>query len=139
MSSYLTFEGTSDYLAATPALILTFTSSGSITAGRAVVFDAGSKAAVYQPSAVASGSLNPVGVALSTVATATEIPVLVWGFAKSLPCVNTTAVTPGYALNISGSGYWAATAGPASATNAGKIISGSGGYIYALVDCMNNI
>jgi hypothetical protein len=138
MSQYLTYEGTSDYQASTPALIITLTSSGSITAGRAVVFDAGSSAAVYQPTGIDSGALKPAGVALATVATGNAVPVLVWGYAKSLPSSGQT-FAPGNVLCLTGSGLWGSSGSSALGGGCGKIISGSGGYLYALVNCMNNI
>jgi hypothetical protein len=135
MSSFLTFEGTSDYLAATPALIITLTASGSIAAGVPVAYETNTNAAVYQPAAIATGSINPAGVALSTVTTGQAVPVLVFGYAKSLPQLGTAALTPGYALVASGSGTWTQSAGGGS-QSAGRIVSGSSGYIYALISCM---
>jgi hypothetical protein len=138
MSSFLTYEGTSDYLAATPALIITLTASGSIAAGRGVVFDTGTNAAVYQPSAIVSGSLRPAGIALATRATGDAVPVMVWGYAKSLPASGQT-FTPGDILTITGSGLWGSSGSAALGSGCGKIISGSSGYIYALVDFMRNL
>lgn len=138
MSSFLTYEGTTDFLAATPALVITLTASGSITAGRGVVFDGGSNAAVYQPSAIVSGSLRPAGVAMHTAATGEPLAVMVWGYAKSLPASDQT-FAPGNVLALTGSGLWGCSGSAALGPGCGKIISGSSGFIYALVNCMNNL
>ncbi len=141
MSTLLYYEGTSDYLAATPALVITLQASGSISAGRGVVFDGGSNAAVYQPAALRSGALVPAGVALATVATGDAVPVLVWGYAKSLPASVGTFL-PGDVLALTGSGLWGCSGSKALSLGGGacgKIISGSGGYIYALVNFMSNV
>ena len=138
MSSYLTYEGTSDYLAATPALVITLTASGSIAAGRGVVLDGGGSAAVYQPTAIVSGSLRPAGIALATVSSGDPVPVMVWGYAKSLPSSGQTFAF-GNVLALTGSGLWGCSGSAALGPGCGKIISGSGGYIYALVNFMNNL
>ena len=142
MSAFLYYEGTADYLAATPALIVTFAASGSITAGRGVVNGGASNPGyVYQPpSGTISGSLVPAGVALSTVSDGDPLPVLVWGYAKSLTTLATASNNYfGQALVITGSGYWGASGSTKVATVAGKIISGSAGYIYAFINCMDNV
>lgn len=140
MSAFLTYEGTTDYLAATPALILSFAASGSITAGRAVAFDSGNPGYVYMPSGVPSGSIVPAGVAMSTVADADPIAVIVWGYAKALPTLPTNrSLVNGQALVITGSGYWGTSGSTLVAQVAGKVISGSAGYTYALINCMSNI
>jgi len=141
MSSFLTYEGTMDFVAATPALIITFTASGSITPGRGVAIDPSNNGAVYQPSGVRSGSVVPAGVALTSASNGRAVSVLVWGFAKSLPTLPTSdsAITIGQPLVITGSGFWGASGSSRAATVAGKTISGSAGFTYALVDCMSNL
>ena len=139
--AFIYSEGTKDYLAATPALIVTFKASGSITAGRCVCYEVTSNdSSVYMPAAgTESGSDVPAGVALNTVANAADVAVLVWGYAKSLPNGN-TAVTANRFITHSGSGYWVMSG---SINNtllkrvAGKAISGSaaGGTILAFIDC----
>lgn len=143
MSAFLSYEGTTDYLAATPALVVTFAASGSITAGRGVCFNTSGPGYVYQPSAVPSGSLVPAGVAIATVSDGDPVPVVVFGYVKSLPALPTTvSYANGQALVISGSGYWSSSGSSAlcaTGVSAGKIISGSAGYIYAFINCMSNV
>ena len=143
MSAFLNYEGTADYMAVSPALIVTFAASGSITAGRAVCFNTAGPGYVYQPSGVPSGSLIVAGVALQTVSDADPVPVMVWGYAKSLPALPTTGVfANGQALVVTGSGYWTCSGSVPlinNSYNAGKIISGSAGYMYAFIDCMRNV
>jgi hypothetical protein len=129
------YEGTSDYLAATPALIITFRASGSVTGGRFCAFDAGNTGDVYTP-AVASGSVAPAGFAIMTKATGTEVPVLVWGYAKNIPWLGITGVA-GSPVFISGSS--ATTSAGLGIYVCGKVITGSatGGTVVALIDCMN--
>jgi hypothetical protein len=140
MSAFLYYEGTTDYLAATPALIVTFAASGSITAGRAVVFQSGSGGYVYQPTGQIAGAVNPAGVAISTVSDGDPVGVIVWGYCKSLPAANQTSIA-GQALIVTGSGLWGnsgSVAPVSAAVVAGKIISGSAGYITAFINCMSN-
>ena len=140
MSAFLTYEGTADFVAATPYLAVSLGASGSIAAGFAVVADPTNPGWVYQPSAVPSGSLKPAGVALTTAADKTPVNVLVWGYAKSLPTLPATAsLLWGQALVITGSGYWGTSGSTLVSQVAGKVVSGSAGYVYAFIDCMNNI
>jgi hypothetical protein len=144
MSYFLNYEGTADYIAATPYLAVTLAASGSVTAGRAVVADTNNPAYVYQPSGQPSGSVKPVGVALATVADGAALPVLVWGYAKSLPALPTArSFGLGNGLVVTGSGQWSSSgsaAGLAPASEfAGKIVSGSAGYIFAFIDCLRNV
>lgn len=146
MSAFITYEGTSDFIAATPYLAITLAASGSITAGRAVSVETLNPGYCYQVLAVAaqSGSIKPAGVALATVANGAAVPVLVWGYVKALPALPTTGVFSfGDPLVVSGSGYWTASGSilataTSSNTVAGKIVSGSAGYITAFIDCMRN-
>jgi len=140
MSTFLTYEGTTDFIAVTPALIVTLTASGSITAGRAVTYDTSNPSAVYQPSAIRSGSLPVAGVALTTAADGKAVSVMVWGFAKSLPTLPSTGATGiiGQPLVITGSGYWGASGSGRNYCTAGKIVSGSAGFTYAFIDCVSN-
>jgi hypothetical protein len=135
MCAFQYYEGTKDYIAATPALILTFRASGSVTGGQFVAFDAGNTGDVYTP-AVASGSVAPAGFALMTKATLTEVPVLVWGFAKNVPWLGATSVA-GNPVFISGSS--ATTSAGLGIYVCGKVITGSAaaGTVVALIDCMN--
>lgn len=140
MSAFLTYEGTSDFIAATPYLATTFAVSGSITAGRAVAVEALNPGYCYMPTGVPSGSVKPAGVALATTADGAGCPVLVWGYAKSLPTLPTDrSLGFGNALVITGSGYWGASGSTLVAQVAGKVVSGSAGYTFAFIDCMNNI
>lgn len=134
--SFMYYEGTADFLAATPALTVTFEASGSITAGRAVSYDtAGQASTVYMPSAVRSGATVVAGVALQTVSTGNPVGVLVWGYAKSLPKLGEGGQF-GESLVISGSGYWTQSGSGQSRYVAGRIVSGSGNTIVAFIDCM---
>lgn len=137
------YEGTKDYVAATPALITTFRASGSISAGRCVVFVGDDSSDVYQPTGLPSGSVLPVGVAIQTVSTTDPVAVLVWGHAKNLPLLG-GAVTPGSFIVNTGSGYWGTSGSTMTnplyrlATVAGKCVSGSAasGKITAFINCM---
>jgi hypothetical protein len=142
MSAFLNYEGTSDFIATTPYLAITLAASGSITAGRGVCVETLNPGYCYQPPAgTISGSLKPAGVALATTADGSGVPVLVWGYAKSLPTLPTDRVfSYGDNLVITGSGYWTASgscvaAAIAPMSVAGRIVSGSAGYIFAFVDC----
>jgi hypothetical protein len=130
------YEGTMDYLAATPALIITEQASGSITAGTFVYFDAGTSAAVYT-AAVASGASAPAGFALQTASTGKEVAMLVWGYAKNIPYYGAT-ISAGTLIVGSGSGCTAASGTVSGAYVIGKCITGSasGGTIVALIDLM---
>lgn len=139
--SFLYYEGTKDYLAATPALIVTFRASGSITAGRGVVFETNDNSTdVYQPAGCISGSLDVAGVALGTVSDNDPVPVLIWGYAKALPKLpTTTAYVPNQPLVLTGAGQWCASGSyddVGSNAIAGKIVSGSGTYIVAFINCI---
>ena len=140
MSAFIYYEGTSDYLAATPALVITLAASGSITAGRGVATETENPGYVYQPAAgTQSGALSPAGVALATCADGDPVPVLVFGYAKSLPMLPTGTSFPfGRPLVITGSGFWGTSGSGPSSYTAGKIVSGSAGYGYALINCMSN-
>lgn len=141
MSAFLSYEGTTDYIAATPAMLVTYAASGSITAGRGVAWNKSDPAHVYQPPVgTISGSLEVAGVALATVADGDPVPVMVWGYAKSLPTIlSTITVGPLLPLVITGSGYWGTSGSGRGMGVAGKTISGSAGYIYAFIDCMTNL
>ena len=140
--SFLYFEGTKDFLAATPALITTFEASGSITAGRLVSFNTNADQRVSLPGAsTASGSANVAGLAVATVSNGDPCPVLVWGYAKNV--ATTATFTCGDALVCSGSGY-IGTSGSVkpvtgSSSNAywcGRYISGSATSAIAFINCM---
>lgn len=128
------YEGTADYIAATPALIVTFRTSGSVAAGNFVAFDAGNTGDVYQP-AVASGSVAPAGLALQTRATGQDIAILVHGYAKNIPYLGATCYA-GNNLFISGSS--ATTSAGAGIYTIGRVVTGSatGGTVVAFIDCL---
>ena len=141
--SLLYFEGTKDYVLATPALITSFKASGSITAGRLVAFDTGNAggADVYLPPAgTISGSLACAGLALATVADAEPCPVFVWGYAKNIPVIGSLTLTTGDCLVISGAGYASrsgSVATPKLQTVVGKVISGSSTWVKAaFINCL---
>lgn len=136
--AYWYYEGTKDFVVTTPALIVTFKASGSITAGLGVAFDAGNTSDVYVPSAIAVDGTAVVGVALKTVSDDDPVAVLVWGFAKNLTSIGQTK-TPGMHIGLSGSGHFAQAASTGSNYIAGKVVSGSGtatGKFMAFIDCM---
>ena len=139
--AFMYYEGTKDFLAATPALIVTFRASGSISAGRGVCFETNDNSTdVYQPGAsTESGSLAVAGVALKTVSDNDEIPVLIWGYAKALPkhANDATAMNPGTCLVITGAGYWCASGSDFGVAEvAGKVVSGSTTHIVAFINCI---
>lgn len=140
MSAFLSYEGTTDYLAVTPAMVITLAASGSITAGRAVVVQSTNPGYCYMPTSVPSGSVIPAGVATSTVSDGDPIGVIVWGYVKSLPTLPTDrTLSFGQALVVTGSGYWGTSGSTKVAQVAGKVVSGSAGYTYAFIDCMDNV
>jgi hypothetical protein len=71
-----------------------------------------------------------------TKATLTEVPVLVWGYAKNVPWLGATSYA-GNPVFISGSS--ATTSAGIGIYVCGKVITGSasGGTVVALIDCMN--
>lgn len=141
--THYSFEGTTDYIAATPALIVTLEASGSITAGRAVAFDAGNTSEVYTPSAVAvADGTQCAGLSIEAAADSEVCGVLVWGFAKNVPAVAGYTPQPGDRIQISGSAKFTSIATGSFLSNpyvvAGKVLSGSGAgnNFLAFIDCM---
>jgi hypothetical protein len=140
--SYYVFEGKNDYIAVYPALIASFKSSGSISAGKAVAFDAGNTSYVYQPTLAVGSGTSCAGIALNSVATGVRTSVLVWGFAKNLTAVSAYTPQPGDVLQMSGSGNFTSLDTGSFLTSpyaaAGKVVSGSGagGALMAFIDCM---
>ena len=139
--AFMYYEGTKDYVAATPALVVTFRASGSITAGRIVTFDSGDNDTdVIQPAATtASGALTPAGLACKTVSDGEDIPVLVWGFGKNI--ATRVAGNPGDPIVISGAGYVVPSGSTAAASGVlrnfiGKWVSGSATSCMAFIDCL---
>ena len=136
--SFMYFEGTKDFLAATPALITTFEASGSITAGKGVLFLSATDQRVYQGIAGTHSSASfPAGVALATVSNADPCPVLVWGYAKNLSV--SAAVTYITApLVISGAGYFASSGSGGTFTRycVGKAVSGSATSCIAFINAL---
>lgn len=140
--SLMYFEGATDYVAATPALITTFEASGSIVAGRMVAFNSATDQRVGHPAAATlagAGACIPAGLAIATCANGDPVPVLVWGYAKNiatgagLPIVNTNPIV------LSGAGY-VMTSGAApyyrTIYHVGKAISGSSTGLIAFINCM---
>jgi len=131
--AYLTHEGTKDFLLGSPAIVLTFKASGSITGGKVVTFDAGNTADVYVASGNSVGQISVLGVALKTVSDDDPVPVLIWGVAKNLAMENSSeTVYPGSNISVSGSGGF--TSG--SEYCIGRVISGSATRFVALIDGM---
>lgn len=138
------YEGTMDFVAATPAMIVTFRASGSLTAGRAAVYDKGGSGDVYQIATAAgiiSGATTyvPAGVTLQTVTDGQEVAVLVWGYAKNLPYYGNSSAIPGNPVVMSGASYWSTSGSTTeSLAHCGKVVTGSasGGTILAFIDCM---
>ena len=139
--AYMYTEGKSDYIAMTPYVLITLAASGSITAGQAVAWDAGGTAAVYTPLTVVSGSTQCAGVAVATAATATPVPICVFGMMKNLTTLGSPV--PGDWLTMSGSagGFCALPTGSymisgSAAINpksiAGTFISGSTAFINTM-------
>ena len=140
MSAFLTYEGTTDFLAATPALIVSFAASGSIIAGRGVVVSTSNYGSVYMPSGVPSGSVVPAGVATATVSDGEPVGVIVFGYAKSLPTLPTNrTIGFGQPLVITGSGYWTTSGSTLNSCVAGKTVSGSAGYTFAFINTTTNV
>ena len=137
--SFLKFEGTKDFIVCTPALIVTFRASGSIQAGTFVTFDAGGTGDVYTSTGT-SGSYRPIGLALSTKTSGTEVPVLVWGYAKNIP-ITGSAVKPGDILVGAQSGFGSTSGSNASGSiyAVGTIVTSAanGGSCLAFIDCIN--
>ncbi len=110
MASYVSFEGSQDYIWHMPVLQTTFVSSGSITAGNAVGINP-SDGTVYALSGVTSSataarkSRDFIGVATATKADAKKTPVIVWGPVKNVKAQ--VAISAGDYLLPSGSGRFA--------------------------------
>jgi len=136
-------EGATDYILARPALVLSYQASGSVVAGKAVVFDAGGSSTVYQPTAVtvASGT-QCAGLALSAAATGKIVDVLVWGFAKNLPAVAGWTPATGDRFQVSGSSQFTSITTGSFLGNpyvvAGTVVTGSGagGVFQGFIDCL---
>lgn len=119
MASYISFEGTQDYLIHMPALIMTFKASGSITAGQAVgigtdgeVFALGTTDAT---AAAAARMQEFIGIATKTTSDDGLVPVITWGPVKNI--VAQTAITAGQFIIPSGSGRFAPATYSAGGTN----------------------
>jgi hypothetical protein len=116
--TYLTLEGTKDFLVQTPALIITLVASGSIAAGNGLKWDAGGTSGeVWADTAGAAGKC--AGIALATVSDADYLPVLVWGYAKNLQSYET--MVPGDTFILSSPAQ-----GPGFTKEAAPAVSGSG-------------
>jgi hypothetical protein len=135
--SFLYFEGTKDFIAATPVLMTTFEASGSITAGRLVAFNSATDQRVYQGVFRAS-TVACAGLAVQTVANGDPCPVIVWGYVKNMSVDG--ALTYNAPFTISSS--YAFSSGSAPYANAacycGKAISGSATLAIGFIDCMKN-
>lgn len=141
--SFMYFEGTRDYIAATPAIITTFKASGSITAGRFVAHNsnfASNDPDVYLPaSSVVLGAVQPAGLALNTCSDGDPCAVLVFGYAKNIATATATAFNCGDMLTISGSGYAFKTGSAAVYATKflnviGKVITGSTTSVVAFIN-----
>ena len=140
--STLYYEGTKDWVQATPAMIISLRASGSITAGYPLKWNAGNDSDVWADTTGVVGKC--AGLALATVATGAVCPVLVWGYAKNL-LANETLV-PGDFIMASGSGgaFAKLTAVTVSGSTgissyfAGRVVSGSGaaGFFTGFINCM---
>ena len=134
-------EGATDYILARPALVLSYQASGSIVAGKGVVFDLGGSSTVYQPSAIATGSVLCEGLALSAAATGKIVDVLVWGVAKNLPAVAGWTPATGQRFQLSGSSQFTSIATGSNDNEylvVGTVITGSGagGKFIGTIDCL---
>lgn len=80
--SYLSLEGTSDYLAGYPAIMTAFVATGSISAGNMVnmMADTG----FVKKSDDAKGSGSTVGVAYLSAADGDKVGIISWGYVKNL-------------------------------------------------------
>lgn len=136
--SFMSFEGTADYIVATPALIVSFKASGSVAAGTFVAWDAGNTGDVYNVAAsIASGSYRPAGFALATAASGTVFPVLVWGYAKNIH-VTGSAVNPGNPLVAAGTnGGTSGSAGTAAVVGTFTTAAASGAKALAFINCLS--
>ena len=137
--SLMYFEGTSDYVAATPVIITTFEASGSIAAGKLVPFMSATDQRVYQPPATYQGNSSPAGLAIATVANGDPCPVVVWGMCKNIVTGGAFTLLTSY-FSISGSGL-AMISGAASWNKnigtVGRGITGSSNStITAFINCM---
>jgi hypothetical protein len=140
--STLYYEGTKDWVQATPAMIVSLRASGSITAGYPLKWDAGNTSDVWADTNGVVGKC--AGLALTTVATGAVCAVLVWGYAKNL-LANETLV-PGDFIMASGStgAFAKLTAGTLSGSTtivnyyAGRVVSGSttAGLFTGFINCM---
>ena len=139
--SFLYFEGTKDFIAATPALITTFVASGSTVAGRLLSWTTGDMTVGHPASTAGSGSTKVAGLCLATVSSGDPCPVLVWGYAKNVAA--TAIFTCGDALVCTGSGY-IGTSGSVkpvtgSSSNAywcGRYVSGSSTSAIVFINCL---
>ena len=136
-------EGATDYILDRPALVLSYQASGSVVAGKAVVFDAGGSSTVYQPTAVAvAAGTQCAGLALSAAATGKIVDVLVWGLAKNLPAVAGWTPATGDRFQVSGSSQFTSIATGSFLGNpyvvAGTVLTGSGaGKVFqGFIDCL---
>ena len=102
-------EGSKDYVLAMPVVQLTFTASGSITAGNAVGINPsnGTVYAITSTTGTAAGlsivARDFIGIATATKADAEKVPVIVWGPVKNI--VAQTTITAGAYITPSGSGF----------------------------------
>lgn len=109
MASYVSFEGSMDYILHMPVLQTTFVASGSITAGKAVGINP-SDGTVYQiatgittAAGVAAVAMDFIGIATATKADTKKVPVIVWGPVKNITAL--TTINAGQYLVPTGSGF----------------------------------
>jgi hypothetical protein len=130
--SFYYFEGTADYVLATPVIMIGYIASGAITAGMMVCTTPDSR--VYMPpSGTTTGSVIPAGLCVNTCASGDPAAVIVHGPVKNLTST-VSAVPPDTIIVITGSGYVCGYyPGTPALTlskllvSAGKVISGSTG------------
>ena len=130
-------EGASDYIAVTPATIISLVCSGSVGAGMGVAWDGGNTSMVYVASNVNTGSapVQCAGLALQSGSNGQSIPVLISGVVKNLTkATSAYTFTPGMWILLSGSGGAFAAAPLAHAATivpwcCGVVVSGSGNFI----------
>ena len=92
--SYLSLEGTADYLAAYPAIMTAFVATGSISAGNMVRMMADTGFVKKSDDALGTGSV--VGVAYISASDGDKVGVISWGYIKNI--VATGSV--GYGVQI---------------------------------------
>jgi hypothetical protein len=137
-----TYEGTKNFIAVYPAIIVSLVASGSVTAGNGLAFDAGNTSEVYVPTCAAASGTECAGIALNTASDNGRVEVGVLGFFKNLVAVSAFTPAPGDRILLSGSGTFTSCTSGSFLTNpyavCGKVVSGSvaGGRFMAFINCL---